>query len=117
MATLDDLAQATASLLGITAVGLPLSAEDADEIKSIARNLFRELDAVSVYTLPDEDDIPEEAVIPLSQRVALDCLAPFGVQATTLAALGVTMQSAEYRLRRLSLDVEKIPEIARPLTF
>lgn len=104
MPTLDDVVKRTAIFVGAEATGLPLSAEDGDLIKTIARDVIEELALGSVIVLPDEDDIPQEAVIALSQRIAVDCAAAFGTTMEALARLGITQFAAEARLRRVNQD-------------
>jgi hypothetical protein len=101
MATFDEFANDVAKVLGIVGVGLPLSSEDADEIKAKSRAVFAEIGR-DVYMVSDENDIPDEARIALANRVAIDAAPMFGVNATALAAQGVTKEGSEWRLRRVA---------------
>lgn len=104
MPTLDDVVDRAAIFLGVKGVGMPLSAEDGELIKSIARNVIEELALSRVVNIPDEADIPTEVMIALSQRVAVDCASAFGTTMEALAAAGISQFSAEARLRRVSQD-------------
>lgn len=101
MATFLEHAIDVADILGIRGAGGTLSAEDAGIIQGVSRSVFAEL-ATNIYVVQDEDDIPDEAREALAQRVAVDAASRFGTTAAALASMGVTRESSEWRLRRVT---------------
>jgi hypothetical protein len=97
--TQADLLQEVLENLGVLATGQTPEIEDLARVKEKLPSIIALLGASEVVYIPDIENIPDEYFIPLSNCVAYQCKAKFGIVGDAAASLDNDYQLALLQFR------------------
>lgn len=97
--TQADLLQEVLENLGVLAAGQTPEIEDLGRVSEKLPSIISLLSATEVVYIPDINNIPDEFFIPLSNCVAYQCKAKFGISGDAAAQIDQDYQVALLQFR------------------